>query len=43
MLSKGQFTKNIITFKIEDAVQEVLEIMKMRAELKGIRLFYDRE
>ena len=43
MLSQGRFSKNIITFCLEDAIQEVVGMMKIRADLKGIRLFVDEE
>ena len=43
MLSQGRFTKNIITFCLGDAIQEVLGMMKIRADLKGIKLFFDEE
>ena len=41
MLCKGQFSKKMITFCLEDAIHEVIGMMKMSADLKGIQLFYD--
>lgn len=41
MLSKGQFYKKMISFCLKDAINEVIGMMKMRANLKGIQLFYD--
>ena len=43
MLCKGQFSKKMMTFCLQDAIDEVIGIMKMSADLKGIQLFYDEK
>ena len=43
MLHKGKFSKKMITFCLEDAIHEVIGIMKMSADSKGIQLFYNED
>ena len=43
MLNQGRFKKNIGTFCLEDSIQEILGMMKIRADLKSVRLYVDEE
>lgn len=43
MLNQGRFKKNIVTFCLEDSIQEILAMMKIKADLKSIDLFVDKE
>ena len=42
-LKSGKFRKDTSNFNIKDAVDEIVQIQKEKAEFCGINLFYDLE